>query len=134
MSTKGYNGRALQIWLDGAKIAAVRSKTATHAREGVDVTTDDSDANRTFLPAPALRSVDLSVEGVATIDNYQDFLSRWNDDEFLDVEVRNPDGSTEVAEDGFFLGNVEFQGSQDGHVAFTAQLQSSGPVTVSAAS
>lgn len=132
MSAKGWNGRALQIWLDGQKIAAVRSKTATHGRSPVDVTNDDSNADRTLLPTPAMRNVDLQLEGVATSRNYQDFLSRWNDDEFLDVEVRNPDGSIEEAEDGFFLGNVEFQGAYDGHVAFTAQLLSSGPVTINA--
>lgn len=134
MSTIGYNGRSLQIFKDGVKIAAVRSKGATHTREPVDVTNDDSDGDRTLLPAPALRGVDVTVEGVATIDNYQDFLSDWAADEFLDVEVHHADGAVVEASEGFFLGNIEFSGEYNGYVSFNASLQSSGPVTVTPAS
>lgn len=130
MSTIGYNGRSLIILKDGIKIAAVRSKTATHGREPVDVTNDDSDGDRTYLPAPALRFVDLSVEGVATIDNYQDFLADWEADEFLDVEVLHADGSRVTPQEGFFLGNIEFSGEYNAHVAFSATLNSSGVVSV----
>lgn len=131
MSEIGWNGRSLQIWKDGKKIAAVREKTATHAREPIDVTTDDSDGDRTLLPAPAMRSIDIQVGGVSTEDNFQMFLSHWNSDEFLDVEVRNPDGSKESAKEGFFLGNIEQTGSYNGAVEFTAQLMSSGPCSIS---
>src|SRR5690606_16025852 len=91
MSEIGWNGRSLQIWKDGVKIAAVREKTATHTREPIDVTTDDSNGDRTLLPAPAMRAIDVQVAGVATEDNFQVFLQHWKDDVFLDVEVRNPD-------------------------------------------
>lgn len=134
MSTIGFNGRSLQIWKDGAKIAAVRSKTATHKREPVDVTSDDSNADQIFLPAPALRGVDVSVDGVATSENYQDFLSDWAADLFLDVSVKHADGSSSDPEEGFFLGNIEFSGEYNGYVAFSAQLQSSGVVNVTPAS
>lgn len=130
MSEIGWNGRSLQIWKDGQKIAAVREKTATHTREPVDVTTDDSNGDRTLLPAPALRAIDVSVSGVATEDNFQAFLQHWKDDQFLDVQVRNPDGSAESAQEGFFLGNIEFQGSYNDAVVFTAQLMSSGPCQI----
>jgi predicted secreted protein len=131
MSEIGYNGRALKVLRGGIVIAAVRSKTATHSREPVDVTTDDSNGDRTLLPAPAIRAIDLSVEGVATVDNYQAFLSSWKLDAFLDVSVLHADGSIEEAQEGFFLGNVEFTAEYNGAVMFTAQLMSSGPVTQS---
>jgi predicted secreted protein len=128
----GYNGRSLAILKDGVVIAAVRSKTVTHNREAVDVTTDDSDSNRTLLPVPAMRSLDVEVAGVATVDNYQDFLANWNGNTLLDVTIQNPDGSIEEAEFGFFLGNLEFAGEHNGAVEFTAQLQSSGAMTLTA--
>lgn len=132
MSTIGYNGRSLKIRLDGVVIAAVRTKTVTHNREPVDTTNDDSDSNRTLLPVPASRSLDVQIEGVATSDNYQDFLANWNGNTLKDVSIENPDGSIEEAEHGFFLGNLENSGEHDGHVAFSAQLMSSGAMTLTA--
>jgi len=132
MSELGYNGRALKIRKDGQVIAAVRTKTATHAREPVDVTNDDSDSNRVVLPDPAMRSLDASVQGVATSNNYQEFLEDWNGETLLDITIENPDGSIEEAEHGFFLGNLEFTGEYNGAVTFTAQLMSSGALTVTA--
>jgi predicted secreted protein len=126
----GYNGRALKIRKDGVVIAAVRTKTITHGREPVDVTSDDSNSNRTLLPVPGMRQLDVSIEGVSTVDNYQDFLTNWNGDLFQDVTIEHPDGSIEEAEHGFFLGNLEQTGEYNGHVAFTAQLMSSGAMTV----
>lgn len=134
MSLIGYNGRALQIWKDDVKIAAVRSKGANHVREPVDVTTDDSNADRTLLPAPAMRAVDVNIEGIATSENYDEFLSEWAADDFLNVEVRHADGSIVQANSGFFLGNIQFNGEYNGAVQFSAALNSSGVVTVTPAS
>ena len=130
MSTKGYNGRDFEIHLDGAKIAAVTTKSATRNREAVDVTTDDDDGNRRLLPKPGSRSLDVSVEGVATADNWSNIRGLADSDDFADITLKNPDGSEETAEDGFFLSNLEWQGEQDGHVGFTMELQSSGPITI----
>lgn len=134
MSTIGYNGRALKILKDDVAIAAVRNKTATLTREPIDVTTDDSNGDRILLPAPALRGVDVAVEGVATVDNYQSFLGDWEADAFLDVVVQNADGSEIETTEGFFLGNIEFGGEYNGYVSFSAQLMSSGVASVTAAS
>lgn len=130
MSELGYNGRALKILKDGVVIAAVRTKTATHGRTPVEVTTDDSDSNRTLLPVPALRFLDVQVAGVATVDNYQQFLEEWNGNVLQDITIEHADGSIEEAEHGFFLGNLEFSGAHDGAVEFTAQLMSSGALSV----
>lgn len=133
MSEIGYNGRLFTISLDSTVIAAVQSKTVTHAREAVDVTNDDSDGWRTLLPDPGVRSMDVSVEGVATEDNYQLILDEWAGVVNSAITITHADGSTATASRGFFLGNIEFSGESDGHVAFTASLQSSGVVTITPA-
>lgn len=133
MSIIGYNGRDFTVELNGATIAAVSSKTKTLSRSPVDVTTDDSDGWRTLLPFPGNRFVDVSVEGVATSANYQILLDEWAGTVNSTVVIRNANGSSMSAANGFFLGNVEFSGEQDAHVAFTAQLQSSGAVTITPA-
>ena len=131
MSVVGYNGRHLKILKDGVAIAAVRTKTMALGRTPIDVTNDDSDGYQILLPAPGMRSANISVEGVATVNNYQAFLADWEADAFLDVTVQHPDGTSMEAEHGFFLGNIEMSGEHDGYVAFTAELQSSGPVNAS---
>jgi predicted secreted protein len=129
MSEIGYNGRSFVIKLDTVKIAAVQSKSVTHTREAIDVTNDDSNGWRVTLPTPAVRAIDLSIEGVATEDNYQLILDEWLGTVNSAVTILNPDGSIESAANGFFIGSVESTGAHDGHVTFTAAFQSSGAVT-----
>lgn len=133
MSAKGYNGRDFEIHLDGTKIAAVTTKSATRGREAVDVTTDDDDGSRRLLPKPGSRSLDVSVEGVVTSNNWTTLRGLADSDTFADITIVNPDGSEETAEDGFFLSSLEWEGEQDGRVGFTLELQSSGPITITAA-
>ena len=134
MSTIGYNGRAFTVLLDDLPFAGINNKTATLNKEAVDVTNDDSDGWRVLLPDPGVRSVDQSIEGVATSENYEVLYNAWFNGELLDVTIVNANGSTMTAEHGFFFGNLEFGGETAGYVSFTAQLQSSGPVTKTAAS
>jgi len=129
MSEIGYNGRSFVIKLDTVKIAAVQSKSVTHTREAIDVTNDDSNGWRDLLPTPAVRAIDLSIEGVATEGNYQLILDEWNGTVNSAITIENPDGSIESAANGFFIGSVESTGAHDGHVTFTAAFQSSGAVT-----
>lgn len=130
MSTKGYNGRDFYVELDDTRIAAISTKSTTMNREAVDVTTDDSDGWRTLLPYPGVRSVDQSIEGVATSENWELITDEWVGNVLSQITIVGPDGREMSAADGFFLGNVEMSGEQDGHVAFTAELQSSGEVTI----
>jgi predicted secreted protein len=132
MSAIGYNGRSFKILKDGVAIAAVRTKSATHNREPVDVTNDDSDSNRTLLPEPAMRSMDVQVEGVVTTGNHQQLLEDWNGNTLQDITIQYADGSIGEAEHGFFLGNLEFSGEYNGAVAFSAQFMSSGALSVTA--
>lgn len=133
MSTIGYNGRDIYAALDGDAIAAIASTNFTMNRTAVDVTTRDASGWTTLLPDPGNRNVNATIEGVATEDNYQLILDEWAGQVNSDITLHNGDGSTMEAANGFFLGNVTITGEQDGHVAFTAELQSSGAVTITAA-
>jgi predicted secreted protein len=130
----GFNGRAFRIMRGTVAaplgvIAAVRTKSATRAREPVDVTNDDDNGNRVLLPEPGVRSIDVSVEGVASVDNYNWMIASWNGNVMDDIFIENADGSTEEAADGFFLSSLEHSGESAGDVAFTAQFMSSGAIT-----
>lgn len=134
----GFNGRAFKIMrgtvaAPGPVIAAVRTKSATRAREPVDVTNDDDNGNRTLLPEPGLRSMDVQVEGVASEDNYAWMLQSWNGNLMEDIFIQNADGSKEEAADGFFMGSLEHSGESAGDVAFTATFMSSGAITLTPA-
>lgn len=133
MSEIGYNGRDFTVNLNATKIAALQSKTFTFAREAVDTTNDDSNGYRILLPNPGVRSIDSSVEGVATEDNLELILEEWAGVLNSSITLVAPNGQTISAEYGFFLGNFEVTGEHDGHVAFTASLQSSGEITISPA-
>lgn len=133
MSDAGYNGRAMTVDLDSTKIAAIQSSTTTHNRTAVDVTTGDSDSWRRLLPNPATRSIDEAIDGVVTENNLSVLRDVWAGNLLSNITINYPDGSTASAEDGFFLGNLDFTGAHDGAVTFTATLQSSGAVTVTPA-
>lgn len=128
MSKIGYNGRAFTVMLNGVPIAAINNKTATMNKEAVDVTNDDSDGFRVLLPSPGVKSMDVSVEGVATSENYEILYAAWFGSDLLDITIVHPNGSTIEAEHGFFFGNLEMGGETAGYVSFTTQLQSSGPL------
>ena len=130
--SRGYNGRDLLVKIGGTLVAAVQSKTITKAREAVDVTTDDSDGNRTLLAEPGVRSTDIQVEGVATSSNFSDLLSKFEANTLLQVSAIGPDGSAQIGD--FFLSNLTQTGEHDGAVTFSATFQSSGMVSSSEAS
>jgi predicted secreted protein len=129
MSTIGYNGKELYVEIDDVLVAAVVSKTSTFTREGVDVTTDDSNGHRILLPRPGLRAIDVSVEGVLTSNNYQPLIEEWEGDTLSDITLVSPNGDRMTASEGFFLNNLEFSAAQDGSVTFTGTLMSSGTIT-----
>lgn len=128
-----YNGRDVVVKIGGTPVAVVREKTLTHAKEAVDVTADEDNGWRRLLPIAGARSIDVSVSGVCEDANITQLQNLWVNDAFADVTLEYPDGSTAEAEDGFFLNGFEISGSQDGEAAFSATLQSSGEVTITAA-
>jgi predicted secreted protein len=130
MSAVGYNGRELKVLKDGVLLTGVRGKTGSLVRTLIDGTTDDSDGWQIMLPDAALKAVNLSVEGLILPTNLNDFLADWQAGAFLDITLQMPDGGTIEAQYGFALGNLEYTANHDGAVEFSAELQSSGIITV----
>lgn len=128
-----YGGRDVVIKIGGVAVAVVTEKTLTHNKEAVTVTADEDDGWRRLLPISGSRSIDASVSGVCSDENIPQLQNLWANDVFADVTLEYPDGSTAEAEDGFYLNGFEVSGSQDGEAAFSATLQSSGAVTITAA-
>lgn len=133
MSEQGYNGWDMVVNLGGTPLAAINTKSATLARSGVEVPTDDSKGWMVILPRPGRREVNTSIEGVVTSENVQVLTDEWEGDVLSEITIDLPDGRTMEAEHGFFMGDLEISGEEDGHVAFTGQLRSSGKVTISPA-
>lgn len=132
--SQGYSGRRFYLTIDGTRIAAVRTKGATLNREPIDTTTDDDDGWRELLGEPGRRSVDCNVAGVYTTANAEALLAEWEGNLNTDISIELPDGREASAAEGFFLGNLEFGGEETGPATFTAQLQSSGEVTLTPSS
>ena len=128
--TTGYNGRTLKILFDGEVIAAVQSREIKHKRESVEVTNDDSDGFQRFLSEPGKKGLDLSIEGVVTIDNYNLLMDKWNGTTYENVTLQHANGTEVTAADGFLLSDLSIKGEHDKHIAFSASLSSSGPITV----
>jgi len=132
--SNGYNGRDLIIKLDGSPpvaIAAVTSKEIARAREAVDVTTDDSNGWRTLLPNPGMRTIDITVEGVATAENYAQHLEMWDGSTMENIILEHPDGSTDSG--AFFISALSHSGEHNGAVTFSMQMQSSGAIVTTPA-
>jgi predicted secreted protein len=132
--SQGYSGRRFYLTLDNVRIAAVRTKGSTFTREPIDTTTDDDDGWRELLGEPGRRSVDANVAGVMTAANAGALLTEWEGNLNSDIVIELPDGREVTAAEGFFLGNLEFGGEETGPTTFSAQLQSSGEVTMTPAS
>ena len=125
----GYNGRYMKILFAGVVIAVVQKRELKLNRESIDVTNDDSDGFTTFLSEPGTKGVDVSIEGVTIIDNYDELLSKWEGQTYEDVTVQHPNGTITAARDGFLLGGLTLGAEHNGAVTFKAELKSSGPVT-----
>lgn len=128
MSRIGYSGRDFQIRLDGVVIAACRTKSSSRMRQAIDNTHEFGDGWRHFLSTPDQISLDVSVSGVATLDNYAILRNEWLGTSFSNVEIVHADGTTQSAE-GAFLANLVFSGETQGFVAFEASFAFSGLIS-----
>lgn len=129
MSAQGWLGKDLVIALDGEPIAAVRAKSVSYAATPIDITDGESNGFRRILEVADSFTVDVDVDGVCTVDNYALLLEQWYGEVFSDVEVRHPDGSVEIPEDGAFLSALSRSGEHGGMVSFQARFAFSGAIT-----
>ena len=132
-----FAGRKIKIGIspDGVapyvNIAAVRSKSINITREAIDVTSDDSNADRTLLDEAASRSVDTSVSGLMSDEVLIDKIIAGEDSqalEFCQIEV----DETYTLTGKFFLNNLSITGEYQDAALFEASLQSSGAIVKAA--
>lgn len=130
MSDLGYVGRTLKIVREGEVIAAVRTKNVRHIRDSIDRTNEEGDGWRHIDEEPDVTSVEFSVEGVATSENYQWLKDAFYNDGFEDITILHSNGTVEYAEDGAYLQSLTHTGEHNGFVAFNAAFTLSGLVSI----
>mgnify|MGYP006445191117 CR=1 FL=1 len=123
-------GRNFVIKRAGTTIAAARTKTITINNEAIDVTTDDDSGFRTLLEEPGQKQIDLSVEGLTDND---DLISKAaNGTSLIDTyTLEFPSGAT--IEGDFRFNSLEVGAEYNAAATFTAEIQSTGAYTYTAA-
>lgn len=124
-------GRKLRIKKGGTAIAGARTDNLTINNEPIDIT-DKSDAGWTTMLADAgVRSIEADVEGVLedstlialSVGAVANLLAAWS------IEIEGIGTFT----GNFYLNSLELGGEQEDAVTFTANIQSSGVITFTAA-
>lgn len=130
MTAKAGRQVLLQI-LNGTEyetIAALTSKDLTFNKEAIDITSDDDAGWRTLLEdIDGTRSIDISCEGVLKT-NQVGLLAEGMADVGLRFDVPGIRRYTGV----FRITNYSQKGETADKVTFSAQFQSSGPVSFAA--
>lgn len=127
MSEVGWVGRELRVAIDGTVIAAVKAKRVTYTAEPIDETQGERDGWRYLIDEADHRRIDVSVDGVATVENYNRLLEIfYADEELTPLEILHPDESVE--EGDAFLVSLEHRGEHAGFVGFSAVFYFSGDV------
>jgi len=108
-------------------LAAGRTKTISINKEPVDITSDDDNGVRSLLSTDAaVRSIDLSFEGVTKDDTLlADALSGVNNVDSYEIDI---DGIGTIS-GSFFLTSVQINAPYNDATTFTAELQSTGSFT-----
>ena len=133
----GFNGRKLTLDWDTATLVGVRTRGFTVNNEYVDVTTDDDNGWRTLLSDPGLRSVEVTVGGIASDEVLvAEMLKASITGEPLDILL--PTGTAAgITTPGklagtFLVSSYEQTGEHDGAVEFSATFMSAGVVAYTA--
>lgn len=123
-------GRKLTIKRAGTTIASVRTKTVTINNEAVDISTDDDSGYRTLLEDPGQKQIDMSVEGLTSDDVLIDKAANGTS-LIEEYTITLPSGATIVGD--FRFNNLELGAEYNAAITFTAEIQSSGSYTFTAA-
>ena len=127
----GHNGRELVIDWDSVTLVGVRTRTYSVTNDYVDVTTDDDSGWRTLLADPGLRSVEVTVGGIASDQVLLAEIMKANiEGEPLDVNLPTATGAK--LNGTFVVSSFEGNGDHDGAYEFSATFMSSGEVTYTA--
>jgi predicted secreted protein len=124
MSAIGWIGRALRIGLNGSVLAAVRAKSVRFANTPIDISDGERNGYRRLAEVGDVRSIEVSVDGVTTVDNWTVLRDLVDAEEFAALTIENPDGST-ITSDAV-IGGLSRTGEHAGAVTFSATFQLSG--------
>ena len=125
------SGRKLRIKKGGVSVAGARTDNLTINNEPIDIT-DKNDAGwSTMLADAGVRALEADVEGILedstllalAVGAVANLLAAWS------IEV---EGIGTFA-GNFYLNSLELGGEQEDAVTFTANIQSSGVITFTAA-
>lgn len=109
----------------GTPVTGMRTKTITLNNEPIDITSDDDSGWRTFLSDdPALRSIDIAVEGV-TKDAQLIELAATGGSGLVSGYALEFDGLGTFTGD-FYIGSLELGANYNEAVTFSCTIQSSG--------
>lgn len=125
-----FTGRDVSFFVgdeEGARICA-RTKSITIGAESIDITQDCDGAFRVLMDEPASRSIDMSVEGVLTQDDWLLQALDTTSNVFLHEYALVIRGVGTISGD-FFIGNFEMGAEYNDAVTFSATVQSSGTWT-----
>jgi TP901-1 family phage major tail protein len=113
-------------------IGGLRSTSININDEAVDITNKDSGSSRTLLPQGGILSMSISASGVFTDSTAEQTLrSKVHQSTFESYNLIVPDLGTYAGQ--FMIESLSFSGEFNGEVTFDLSLQSSGPITFSAA-
>lgn len=113
-------------------IGGLRSTSININDEAVDITNKDSGSSRTLLPSGGILSMSISASGVFTDSTAEQTLrSKVHQSTFESYNLIVPDLGTYAGQ--FMIESLSFSGEFNGEVTFDLSLQSSGPITFSAA-
>lgn len=108
-------------------IAAGRSKSLTLGATPIDVTSDDDAGWRKLLEDDAgMQSVDMSFEGISKNADFINQIAGGNFTDDYEIEIQD----VCILNGRFFLANVQVTAPYNEAVTFTAELQSTGEITV----
>lgn len=133
--TTAYKGRdmALKISANGGStfttVAGVRSTGATINNEPVDVTNMGSGGFREYLADGGVQSISMNVDGVVVDDSaFETMLTQAKDR--TKVHYQFAFAGTGVITAKFVITSVQVTGSYNEAQTFSAQIESSGPLSI----
>lgn len=133
MATAGKNGRAVTVKWDAVTLVGVRSRSAGITAEYVDVTTDDDAGWRKLLSDPAVRSVEVTVSGIASSEVLLAAILNANvTGETIDIALPSSLTTPGKISGTFLVSAYEMSGDHDGAAEFSATFMSDGAVTYAA--
>lgn len=135
----GGASRDLLILRGGTRIAGVNSKSVAVAKEGIEITTDEDNGYRLYLPEAGTKTLDISFSGVTKDPTLRAQILTEQAQLLTDITVEYPPIGSQTTGDSlsgdfYFNGYTDNGGGSDGAIEFDGTLQSSGEWTFTAGS